>query len=84
MPRARTGALPVEVSFSLLHRTVLTPNGSKDLQGLEFIISMYWYLTKFQPKAFDWTFTRYDPLDLLQRVARREATARTSAPVTGP
>jgi hypothetical protein len=76
----------VEVYFSLLQRKVLTPNDSKNLQELELRIKMYEELTNKQPKAFDWKFTKYDLFNLLQRVARREATARTSTPanpVTG-
>ena len=69
----------VEVYFSLLQRKVLTPNDSKDLQELELRIRLYEDLTNKEPKPFDWKFTKYDLFDLLQRLARREAsTAATS------
>jgi hypothetical protein len=63
----------VEVYFSLLQRKILTPNDSKDLQELELRIRLYEELTNEEPKPFDWKFTKYDLFDLLQRIARREA-----------
>ena len=74
----------VEVYFSLLQRKVLTPNDSKDLQELELRIRLYEELTNKQPKPFDWTFTKYDLFDLLQRIARREAARKASTPSTLP
>jgi hypothetical protein len=76
----------VEVYFSLLQRKVLTPNDSKDLQELELRIKLYEELTNKQPKPFDWKFTKYDLLNLMERVARREAarTAPTPATATSP
>jgi len=70
----------VEVYFSLLQRKVLTPNDSADLQELELRIKLYEELTNSQPKPFDWKFTKYDLFDLLQRIAKREATAKATAP----
>jgi hypothetical protein len=72
----------VEVYFSLLQRKVLTPNDSTDLQELELRIKLYEELTNKQPKPFDWKFTKYDLLDLLQRLARREAARKSSTPCT--
>jgi DDE superfamily endonuclease len=74
----------VEIYFSLLQRKVLTPNDSADLQELELRIKLYEELTNKQPKAFDWKFTKYDLFDLLQRIARREAAARSATPATLP
>lgn len=71
----------VEIYFSLLQRKVLTPNDSTDLQGLELRIRLYEELTCKQPKPFDWKFTKYDLLDLLQRVAKRGAAFVADAPV---
>jgi hypothetical protein len=68
----------VEVYFSLLQRKVLTPNDSTDLQELELRIKLYEELTNKQPKPFHWRFTKYDLFSLLQRLARREAAAKTS------
>ena len=70
----------VEIYFSLLQRKVLTPNDSASLQELELRIKLYEELTNQQAKPFDWTFTKYDLFNLLQRLARRAA--RTS-PVNG-
>jgi hypothetical protein len=68
----------VEVYFSLLQRKVLTPNDSVDLQELELRIKLYEELTNRQARPFAWRFTKYDLFDLLERVARREAAARTA------
>ncbi len=65
----------VEIYFSLLQRKVLTPNDSTNLQELELRIKLYEDLTNQQARPFDWKFTKYDLFDLLQRLARREATA---------
>jgi len=70
----------VEVYFSLLQRKVLTPNDSTNLHELELRIKLYEELTNKQPKPFNWRFTKYDLFDLLQRLARREATARAARP----
>jgi DDE superfamily endonuclease len=70
----------VEVYFSLLQRKVLTPNDSTDLQELELRIRLYEELTNKHPKPFDWTFTKYDLFDLLQRLARREIARKASGP----
>jgi hypothetical protein len=70
----------VEIYFSLLQRKVLTPNDSTDLHELESRIRLYEELTNENPRPFDWSFTKYDLFDLLQRVARREA-ATTTTPV---
>ena len=70
----------VEVYFSLLQRKVLTPNDSADLQELELRIKLYEELTNSQPKPFDWKFTKYDLFNLLQRIAKREAAAKATAP----
>ena len=72
----------VEVYFSLLQRKVLTPNDSKDLQELEMRIRLYEELTNRQPKPFDWRFTKYDLFDLMQRLAKREAAAKTPSHAT--
>jgi hypothetical protein len=72
----------VEVYFSLLQRKVLTPNDSTDLRELELRIKLYEELTNKQPKPFAWTFTKYDLLNLLQRIARREATTQAKTPST--
>jgi hypothetical protein len=72
----------VEVYFSLLQRKVLTPNDSTDLQELELRIKLYEELTNQQLKPFNWRFTKSDLFDLLQRLARREAAAKASAPGT--
>jgi hypothetical protein len=74
----------VEVYFSLLQRKVLTPNDSTDLQELALRIRLYEELTNKQPRPFDWKFTKYDLFDLLQRIAKREADARTTTPVALP
>ena len=65
----------VEVYFSLLQRKVLTPNDSANLPELELRIRLYEELTNKESKPFDWRFTKYDLIDLLQRLARREATS---------
>jgi hypothetical protein len=70
----------VEVYFSLLQRKVLTPNDSADLKELELRIMLYQELTNSQPRPFDWKYTKYDLLDLLQRLARREAARKASTP----
>jgi DDE superfamily endonuclease len=67
----------VEVYFSMLQRKVLTPNDSKDLQELELRIRLYEDLTNRQPRPFDWQFTKYDLFALLQRLAIREAAAKS-------
>ncbi len=74
----------VEIYFSLLQRKVLTPNDSTDLHELEVRIKLYEELTNKQPKPFDWKFTKYDLLDLLQRLARREAAFTAPALVVAP
>jgi hypothetical protein len=74
----------VEVYFSLLQRKVLMPNDSADLQELELRIRLYEELTNREPRPFDWKFTKYDLFDLLQRLARREAARKTSAPASTP
>lgn len=70
----------VEVDFALSQKEVLTPDGSTDPQELELRIKLYGELTNKQPRPFAWRFTKYDLFDLLQRLARREAAARASAP----
>ncbi len=70
----------VEVYFSLLQRKVLTPADSASLQELELRIRLYEELTNSQAKPFDWRFTKYDLLDLLRRLARREAAKTAQAP----
>src|SRR3954447_24263442 len=72
----------VEVYFSLLQRKVLTPNDSTNLQELELRIRLYEELTNKQPKPFDWRFTKYDLFDLLQRLARREASKQAPTPAS--
>jgi hypothetical protein len=74
----------VEVHFSLLQRKVLTPNDSADLQELELRIRLCEELTNSQPRPFDWKFTKSDLFDLLQRLARREATRQASTPAASP
>jgi hypothetical protein len=73
----------VEVYFALLQKKVLTPNDSTDLPELGLRIQLYEELTNKQPRPFAWRFTKYDLFDLLQRLARREAAARASAPGPG-
>ena len=68
----------VEVYFSLLQRKVLTPNDSADLKEIELRIHLYEDLTNKEPKPFDWRFTKDDLFDLLQRIAKREAAAKTA------
>ena len=63
----------VEIYFSLLQRKVLTPNDSADSAELELRIKLYEELTNRQARPFDWRFTKYDPFNLLQRLAQREA-----------
>jgi hypothetical protein len=46
-----------------------------DLQELELRIRLYEELTNKQPRPFDWRFTKYDLFNLLQRLARREASS---------
>ena len=70
----------VEVYFSLLQRKVLTPNDSTDLLDLELRIMLYEELTNKEPKPFDWKFTKFDLFDLLQRISKREASAKTATP----
>jgi hypothetical protein len=72
----------VEVYFSLLQRKVLTPNDSTSLQELALRIRLYEELSNCQPRPFDWKFTKYDLLDLLHRLARREAAAKAAKPST--
>jgi hypothetical protein len=74
----------VEVYFALLQRKVLTPNDSADLQELALRIGLYEELTNREPRPFDWKFTKYDLFDLLQRLARREAARKASAPADAP
>jgi len=74
----------VEVYFSLLQRKVLMPNDSADLQELELRIRLYEELTNREPRPFDWKFTKYDLFALLQRLARREAASKPSAPASWP
>jgi len=50
---------------------------------LELRIKLYEELTNKQPRPFARRFTKYDLFDLLQRLARREAAARVSAPAPG-
>jgi hypothetical protein len=70
----------IEVYFALLQRKVLTPNDSANLPELALPIRLYEELTNQEPKPFDWRFTKYDLLALLQRLARREAAAKASTP----
>jgi hypothetical protein len=69
----------VEIYFSLLQRKVLTPNDSVDLQELELRIKLYESLTNQRAKPFDWKFTKFDLFNLLQRLARREASSQPGA-----
>ena len=73
----------VDVYFSLLQRKVLTPNDSTDLQELELRIRLYEELTNHETRPFAWQFTKHDLFDLLQRLARREA-SRKAAPASRP
>ncbi len=73
----------VEVYFSLLQRKVLTPNDSASLKELELRIRLYEELTNQQAKPFDWKFTKYDLLNLLQRLARREAATSPTGAACG-
>ena len=59
----------VEIYFSLIQRKVLTPNDFADLQEVELRLRLYEELTNRDPRPFDWTFTRYDLFNLLQRLA---------------
>jgi hypothetical protein len=70
----------IEVYFALLQRKVLTPNDSANLHELALRIRLYEELTNQEPKPFDWRFTKYDLFALLQRLARREAASKASAP----
>jgi hypothetical protein len=70
----------VKVYFSLLQRKVLTPTDSKGLQELELRIKLDEELTNKQPKPFDWKFTKYDLLNLMERVARRDAVRTAPTP----
>jgi hypothetical protein len=65
----------VEIYFSMVQRKVLTPNDFADLAEVELRLRLYEELSNSQAKPFDWKFTKSDLLDLLQRLAAKEAQA---------
>jgi hypothetical protein len=68
----------VEIYFSLIQRKVLTPNDFASLQEVELRLRLYEELTNRNPQPFNWRFTKYDLFDLLQRLAKKQASRETA------
>jgi DDE superfamily endonuclease len=74
----------VEIYFSIVQRKVLTPNDFADLAEVEVRLRLYEELTNRQPKPFNWTFTRLDLYELLQRLEARQRAQAAPPGGAGP
>jgi hypothetical protein len=69
----------VEIYFSMVQRKALTPNDFEDLQEVQLRLRLYEELTNRQSRPFNWRFTKYDLLNLLQRLAGKAQDEPTSS-----
>ena len=87
MPGRYANAIPVHapvhaswldqagIYFSMVRSKVLTPSDFAKLAEVELRLRLHEGLTNRQPKPFDWEFTKADLVDLLRRLAAKEAEA---------
>jgi hypothetical protein len=67
----------VEVYFSMVQRKVLTPNDFASLAEVEVRLRLYEELTNRQPRPFNWTFTKSDLFEWLQRLEAKQRAEAT-------
>ena len=66
----------VEIYFSIIQRTVLTPNDFADLEAIRLRLALYEALSNQSPAPFQWKFDRAKLATLLAKIeARRMALA---------
>jgi hypothetical protein len=64
---------PVEISFSIVQRKVLTPNDFPDLTAVQLRLALDEELCNRPPAPFQWKFTRQKLAELLAKLeARRQ------------
>ena len=66
----------VEVYFSIIQRTVLTPNDFANLDEVRTRLALYEELANRAPKPFAWKFTRQKMLEWLQRATPHFSAAK--------
>ncbi len=62
----------IELYFSIVQRKALTPNDFPNLQALTDRLTTFAEHYRTIARPFDWTFTRNDLADLLDRLDERE------------
>ena len=71
----------VEIYFSLIQRTVLTPNDFADLEAVRLRLALYEELSNHSPTPFQWKFDRSRLAALLAKIEARHM-ALADAPFT--
>jgi hypothetical protein len=69
----------IEIVFSVIQRKVLTPNDFTSLQAVVERLDAFEHHYNEIAKPFEWTFTRRDLTDLIDRVADHEPRLRLAA-----
>jgi hypothetical protein len=62
----------IEIYFSIVQRKVLTPNGFGLLAEVTARLLRFQERCEVLPKPFEWRFTRYDLLALLDRLEEQQ------------
>jgi hypothetical protein len=83
-PVPASGLNQGEISFSLVHRTVLTPNDFGSLEEVAQRLRLYEALSNSQPHPFAWQFTHAKFMELLPRLHAYEAIGSSSAAPQAP
>lgn len=71
----------IEIVFSIIQRKVVTPNDFHDLKEITERLATFEGRYNGLAEPFDWTFTRDDLNDLLERIGRHDALAPVPLPV---
>ena len=71
----------IEIVFSIIQRKVVTPNDFYHLDQITERLAAFEDRYNMLAEPFDWTFTREDLNDLLQRIAAHDSLAPAPLPV---
>ena len=71
----------IEIVFSIIQRKVVTPNDFHDLKEITERLATFEGRYNGLAEPLDWTFTRDDLNDLLERIGRHDALAPVPLPV---
>ena len=71
----------IEIVFSIIQRKVVTPNDFNDLDQITDRLAAFEDRYNHLAEPFDWSFTRDDLDDVLERIADHDSVAPAPLPV---